>query len=117
MRAAVAVDAGGGMGISALNRLGMEAALVCALLIGVAGGAGNLLGRRFVGCVLYVGVAVHAGEHAAVDGILESLRIHVEANGLAIHFMAEGGVAVAGKARIRGRFWRLLGSSVKCGAG
>lgn len=56
----------------------------------------------------YVGVAVHTGEHAAVNGIFEMLRIDMQADRLAIDVMGQRRVAVASQAFIRGRFWRLL---------
>jgi hypothetical protein len=46
---------------------------------------------------LYVRVAIHAGEHTAVDGIFERLRIDVQANNLAVHFMRKRSIAVAGE--------------------
>ena len=69
VRAAVTIDAGGGLAVASLDGLAVKAAIVGGLLLGVAGGAGDFQGRRFVRRTLYVGVAVHAGEHAAVDGI------------------------------------------------
>ena len=36
---------------------------------------------------LYVGVAIHTGKHAAVDGVFERLRIDVQANNFAVDFM------------------------------
>ena len=108
VRAAVAIDAGGGLAVASLHGLAVEAAIVGSLLVGVAGGAGDFLRRSFVRGALYVGVAVHAGEHAAVDGIFEGLRIDVQADGLAVDFMGQRGVAMAGEAFVRGGFRRLL---------
>lgn len=57
---------------------------------------------------LYIGVAIHAREHAAVNGIFEALRIHMQADGLAVHFMSQRGVAMAGQAFFGSWFSRLL---------
>ena len=57
---------------------------------------------------LYIGMAIHAREHAAVNGIFEALRIHMQADGLAVHFMSQRGVAVAGQALFSSRLCRLL---------
>jgi hypothetical protein len=100
--AAVAVDAGGGVRVPALKRFGVMTAIIGGLLIGVTCGATDLFGSGFVGGALYVGMAIHAGEHAAVDGILEGFRIDMQANRLAIDLVAERGVAVTGEARIGG---------------
>src|SRR6185437_13173145 len=94
VRAAVAVDAGGGVRVPALNRFSVMTAIIGGLLIGVTIGATDLFGSGFVRGALYVRVAIHAGQHAAVDGILERFRIDMEANRLAIDLVAERGVAV-----------------------
>src|SRR5215469_6949652 len=96
------------MVVASLDRLGVKAALVGSLLVGVAGGTSNFLRRSFVGCTLHVGMAFDAGEHAAVDGILEGLRIDVQADGLAVDFMSQRGIAVTGKTFIGGRLLRSL---------
>ena len=56
----------------------------------------------------YIGVAVHAGEHAAVDGIFESLRIYVQADRFAVDVMSQGRIAVAGEAFICGGLGRIF---------
>src|SRR5215831_19025108 len=109
MRAAVAIDASGGVTIAALDRLRMEAALVGGLFLGMAGRAGDLLWRRFVRGTLDVGVAIQAREHAAVNRILEPLRIDVQADLLAIDLARERRVTVAGEALVNAGFWRILG--------
>jgi hypothetical protein len=43
----------------------------------VAGGTRDPLRRSFMQRALYIRVAIHAGEHAAMDGILKRLRINV----------------------------------------
>ncbi len=67
VRTAMAIDAGRGVGVSRLQRLGMKAAIVGSLLVRVAGGAADLLRRRFVRGAGYIRVAVDAGEHAAMN--------------------------------------------------
>jgi hypothetical protein len=63
-------------------------------------------------------MAVHAGEHAAVDGVFEFLGINVKADRLAIDFMRQGCVAVAGKALINSWLWSLfLGRTLKSARG
>jgi hypothetical protein len=53
-------------------------------------------------------MAVHAREHAAVDGIFEPLGIDMQADSLAIYLVAQGGVAVARQALLSRGFRRLL---------
>ena len=50
-------------------------------------------------------MAVHAGEHPAVDRVLELSRIHVQAGDLAIDLVGEGGITVAGQAILVAGFW------------
>ena len=83
----MAIDTRGGIAVSALNRLAVEAALVRCLLIGVTGRASDVLRRRLVGGTLYVRMAVHTRKHAAVDGIFESLGIDVKADLLSVHLV------------------------------
>src|SRR5579872_690261 len=110
MRTAVAIDTGRGVAVSILHSLGVEAAIVGCLLIGVACGATDLLRSRLVRRRLYVGMAVHAGKHAAVDRIFEFLGIDLQADGLSILLMSQGSIAVAGEtfisAGFRGFFFR-----------
>jgi hypothetical protein len=47
---------------------------------------------------LYILVAVHTTEHAAVDGVLQLVFIDVDADLLAVHFLGQRCVGVAGKA-------------------
>jgi hypothetical protein len=62
----------------------------------------------------YVRVAIHAGKHAAVDGIFKRLRVDVQANNLAIHFMRKRSIAVAGEAFVCCGFGRVFfGRSVQ----
>lgn len=110
----MAIDAGGSFAVAALHGLTVEAAIVGGLLVGVAGGASNFLGNRFVRRAFYVGVAVNAGKHAAVDRILESLRIDVEADGLAVFLMRQRSVAMANEAFVGAWFGRLFTGSVEC---
>lgn len=115
VRAAVAIHAGGGVCVSAGHRFGVMAAIVGGLLVGVASGAADLLWRGFVRGALYIGVAVHAGKHAAVDGILEGLRINVQAYLFAIDLMSQAGITVAGEALVDGRFRGIFFAG--CGKG
>jgi hypothetical protein len=95
MRAAVTIDAGGSLAIAALHRLAVKAAIIGRLLVGVAGGAGDFQRRRFVSRTLYVSVTIHAGKHAAVNGIFKALRINVQADRLAVDIVRESGIAMA----------------------
>lgn len=104
VRAAVTIHTSGSVAVSAGHGLGVVAAIVSGLLVGVAAGTADFLGRGFVRGALYIGVAVHAGKHAAVDGILEGLRINVQAYLFAIDLMSQAGVTVAGEALVDGRF-------------
>jgi len=83
------------------------AALVSRLLIGMAGGAGNLGWRVLVRRGLHVGVAVDAGEHAAVDGSLESVGIQRDADRLAANILGHGGIAVARQTFLVGGLWGI----------
>src|SRR6202158_542270 len=108
MRAAVASDACGGLVVASLDCLAVEAAIVRSLLVRVAGFAADFQRRSFVRGTLDVGVAVHAGEHAAVDGIFERLRIDVQADGFAIDLVSQRGVAMTSETFFRSGFRRLL---------
>ena len=92
----------------AIKNIGADVIICHHLSIGMTSRATDLFGSGFVRGALYVGVAVHAGEHAAVDGILERFRIDMQANRLAIDLVGERGVAVAGEALISGRLGRFL---------
>src|SRR4029077_11886675 len=81
-----------------------EALLVGSLLIGVAGCTTDFLWRGLVGSGLYVGMAIHTREHAAVNGIFELLRVNVQAFRFAVDLVRQGGVAVAGETLIGSRF-------------
>jgi len=114
VRAAVTVDASGRIGVATLNGLSVKAALVSSLLVRVAGGTRNVLRRSLMRGALYVGVAIHTGEHAAVDGIFKRLRINVQANNFAVHFVRQRSIAVAGQTFLnRGLGEIFLGRSVE----
>lgn len=71
---------------------------VGSLCIGVALGAAHLFRRLFMHQALHVFVAVHAREHAAVNGVLELALIDKEAHGRAVCvFGGESGIGVAGE--------------------
>jgi len=80
------------------------------LLFGMAVAACDFQGSSFVRGTLYIGVAVHAGEHAAVDRIFKSLRIDMQADWLAVDVVGQGGIAMASETFLRGWFRRLLAS-------
>ena len=113
MRAAMAIDAGGSLAVTTLHGFAVEAAIVGGLLVGMASGASNFLGNGLVRSAFYVGVAIDAGEHAAVDGILESLRIDVQADGLAVFLMRQRSIAMANEAFVCGWFERAFAGCVE----
>jgi len=80
------------------GHLCMRAVLVLGLGGGMASGARDPLGRRFVRQALHVGMAIHALPQRAVDGMLELVSVHKQAVGLAVHIYAERRVAVTGQA-------------------
>jgi hypothetical protein len=108
MRAAVAIDAGGCLAVASLHSLAVEAAIVRSLLVRVAGCAANFQRVSFVRGTFDIGVAVHTGEHAAVDGIFESLRIDVQADGFPVDLVSQRGVVMASQTFFRTGFRRLL---------
>ena len=67
---------------------------------------------------LYVRVAIHTGELAAVDGIFKRLRINVQANNFAVYFVRKRSIAVAGETLISRRleeiFLRRSVESARC---
>lgn len=112
MRTAVAINAAGGMRVAPLHSLTVKAAVIGGLLIGVAGRAGNFLRSGFVRCALYVRMAINAGKHAAVNRILEGLRVDMQADSLAVDVVRQAGVTVAGETFISGRFLGWFGGGV-----
>ncbi len=113
VRAAVAIYAGGGFAVASLHSFAVEAPIVRCLLVGMARRARNLLRSCFVSGAGYVRMAVHAGEHAAVNGVFKGLRIDMQAGGLAVDVVRERGVAMAGQAFVGRRFRGLFGSAVE----
>ena len=111
------VCAGRGVAIPALHGFGMMAAIVSRLQIGMAGGATDLLGSGFVRGAFDVGMAVHAAEHAAMNGILESLGVDVQADRLAVYFVTQGSVAMAGEALVNSGFRGIFFRSRREGSG
>ena len=108
MRASMAIDAGSCVAVASLNSLAVETAVVRCLLVGVASCAGDFQGRSFVRGTLDVGVAIHAGKHAAMDGILEPLGVHMQAHRLAVDVVGQRSIAMASQTFFRSRFRRLL---------
>lgn len=86
----------------------MQAAVVRSLLVGMTGGASNFLWSGFVRGVLYVGMAIDAGEHAAVDGIFEGLRIDMQADSFAVDFVSQRRVAMTRQALVGRGFGRIF---------
>jgi hypothetical protein len=109
VRAAVAIGAGCGLRIAGGDGLGVKAAVVDGLFIGVAGGAVDFGRRVFVRRGFEIGVAVDAGKHGAMYRSFEFVGIHVKADGLAITFGAEAAISVAGETIFIGRFGRGFG--------
>jgi len=83
VRIAMAIDAGRDRAAVRLLRRGVEAVLVLRLRVGMALHAGDLGRSIFVRRRLDVLVAVHAGEHLPVNGLLHLVRIDVQAHLLA----------------------------------
>src|SRR5579871_651788 len=104
----MAINAGGRVAVSAGNRLGVKTFLVCGLLIAVAGRTAYLLRSALVRGALDISMAVDAGEHAAMDRILECLGIDVKADRLAIHFVRQGSVTMACETLLSGWFYWFL---------
>lgn len=94
---AVAIFATGG-NFSALVDFRVHAVRIGLAGIGVALRAAYLLWRGIVDETFYVLVAIHTGEQAAVNGMLEFVLIDVEADGLAVYFRGQCGIAMAGEA-------------------
>jgi len=111
MGTAVAVDAGGRVAVSALDGFRVETALISGLLVGMAGRACDFLRWCVVRGTLNVTVAIHAGEHAAMDRIFEGLRIDVQTSRLAVDFMSQRGVTMAGESLVGSGFRRIFGRS------
>ncbi len=95
---AVAVLATGG-NLSALVHFRVDAVLIRLAGIGVALRAADFLRGRLVRQALHILVAIHAGEHAAVDGMLELALVDEEADRRSVLVRGgERGVGVAGEA-------------------
>src|ERR1035437_2740210 len=79
VRIAMATNAGRGCR-SVLLRCSVEAVLIRGLCVGVTLRAFDFRGGRLVWRRLYILVAVDAGEHAAMDGLLHLVRVDGEAD-------------------------------------
>jgi uncharacterized membrane protein len=86
-----------GWGSASLGRFGVVAVRVLILRIRMALGADNLFGCRLVDQAFYVCVAIHTGEHAAVNRVLQLVRIDLQAYRLAVNLIRQSGVGVASK--------------------
>jgi hypothetical protein len=73
----------------------MQAVGVGLLRVRVTLGAGNFLRGGLVDRGLYILMAIDAGKHAAVDGVLQLALIHIQADLLAIHLRRHRSVRVA----------------------
>lgn len=93
----MAIGAGGG-GDTGLRGLRMRAVLVGGLSIWVTLRAGDFLRRRVVRQGFDVGMAIDAGKHCAVNGVLHPGRIHEEAMRLSVDIDGQASVAMAGEA-------------------
>ena len=96
------VDAGSSPPIAGLDRPGMMAAIVSRLLVPMALRAGNCGRRGSMGRCLDVGMAFDAGQHAAVDGILECFRVDVETHRFPVDVFRHVGIAMASQAFVVG---------------
>ena len=117
MRTSVAINARSSIAVAALHGFAMKAAIVRGLLVGMARRATDFLGSRFVPGAGYIRVAVHAGEHAAVDRIFEGLRIDMQTGRLAVDIVSQRRVAVAREAFVSGGFGWLFAGSVERSSG
>src|SRR5215510_11320388 len=95
VRAAVAIHTGGSLPVPGLDCLGVIAAVVSRLLIGMALCTVDLGGRGLVGRTFDVGVAVDAGEDAPVHRVLECIGVYVKADLLTICLLSHRRIAVA----------------------
>jgi hypothetical protein len=112
MNVAVAIDTTRRLLVAGRTRLGMQTVVIRLLLVAVALRAGWLGGRGFMRNRSDILMAIRATEHAAVNGVLELLLLHLQAHLLAIFFLGQRWVVVAGEAiRISEllRFRRLFG--------
>src|SRR5215469_13186175 len=100
--AAVTIYAGRGLRIAALNGLRVVAVIVCRLLVGVAGRTRYFRRSSFMRRTLQIRMAIYAGKYAAVNRVLEGVRIHIQADTLAVLFLVQRRIAVTGQALIVG---------------
>src|SRR5690349_13181055 len=84
MRTAVTIDAGRRAGVPGCDGLGVKAAIVHRLLVSMALRAFHLGRRCLMHGALDVSVAIHTGEHSAMDRGLELFGRNIQADWLAI---------------------------------
>ena len=77
---------------------GMKTVRIGQLCISVAVGTRNLFRRGFVDQAFYIFMAIDAGEHGAVDGMLQLFRIDEQADLVSVLIGCQGGIGVAGEA-------------------
>ena len=97
MRRSVTVFACRSLRSSGFVGLRMRAVGVGILSVSMAVGTRDFLRRRFVREALYVLVAIHAGEHGTVHGLLELCRIDAKGFLLTVGLCGESLVRVAGE--------------------
>ncbi len=108
MNIAMAVNATRGLLVAGRTRLGMQPVIVRLLLVAMALRAGWLGGRGFMRNGSDILVAIRATEHAAVNGVLELLLLHLQTHLLAVFFLGQRGVVMARQAIRIGELRRLL---------
>ena len=108
MNVAMAVDATRGLLVAGRARLGMQPVIVRLLLIRMACGAGWLGGQAFMRKRSDILMAIGAKEHAAVNGILEWLLLHLQTHLLAVFLPGQRGVVMACQAIRIGELLHLL---------
>lgn len=98
VRAAMAVLAIGRACYASALRPGVVTVGVRLLSVGMALSAVDRRRCRFVRRLLHIRVAVHAGEHATVGGVLQLVGIDKQADLLAVNDFRQGCIGVAGQA-------------------
>ena len=102
--AAMAIDTDCRTLIARGYRFCVKAAIINRLLIRMALRALHLGRSGLVHRTLDVAVAVHASEHAAMDGSAELFGRHIETDWLAIDLFGEGRIAMTSQAIVIRRF-------------
>ena len=77
------------LGSARLAAFGVQTVRVSRLRVGMALGTSHLLRSGLMDEALYIFVAIHTGEHAAMDGMLLLAFIHIEADRLAFEIRGQ----------------------------